>query len=404
MGTETSAAPMSEKMNQNTNQAITQETIHSVAAPAQHYTLLLAADGNLIRIDADGTLTASHNADDAAMWVPVETGFRHAVSGELLDADNSAELLSFSRDGVSFIGVTTTQGPGDLPSHSLTHFREHGWVCLPAILDDNTLEGLEKISGSERYAAGSIDSHTSPICQHPAVARMAAEPVSLWLMRQYMGTDNMRSGHPPSFAILEQDDGARDVQGWHSDFPYMWGFEGTPPYGRIPNGSGSAVLGVQRNVCISPFTRESGATAFKLGSSRQDHGPPTEWGLGSLYGQPGHRAEFGLPYCGPEADVVETPAGSIILYDSRTWHRAGVNALPKRRAAMLQAMIPGFMMPFFDCSEVFHQFLEQPFLAELSKRELFEIQRLMINHMEVGPHRIAIRPDPVLSNLLKRGR
>jgi ectoine hydroxylase-related dioxygenase (phytanoyl-CoA dioxygenase family) len=161
------------------------------------------------------------------------------------------------------------------------------------------------------------------------------------------------------------------------------------------------VLGVQRNVCISPFTRESGATAFKLGSSAYDQGPPASWGLGGAYDRPGHRAEFGLPYCGPEADVVETPGGSIILYDSRTWHRAGVSAIPKRRSAMLQAMIPAFMMPFFDCSSAFHDFLKQPFLTELNNRELAEIQSLMINHMEIGQHRMAIRPDPVLTDLLK---
>ncbi|MCZ6616657.1 MAG: hypothetical protein O7E57_00885 [Gammaproteobacteria bacterium] len=58
--------------------------------------------------------------------------------------------------------------------------------------------------------------------------------------------------------------------------------------------------------------------------------------------------EHGLPDNGPDADIVEAPAGSIILYDARTWHRAGVNRTGEKRAAMLQAITPMYLMPFTD--------------------------------------------------------
>lgn len=73
-------------MNQTASKVITQETIHSIVAPQQHYTMLLAADDNLISIDADGTLTATHNADDAAMWAPQGAGFRYVITHSFFPA------------------------------------------------------------------------------------------------------------------------------------------------------------------------------------------------------------------------------------------------------------------------------------------------------------------------------
>ena len=91
-----------------------------------------------------------------------------------------------------------------------------------------------------------------------------------------------------------------------------------------------------------------------------------------------------MPYNGPEADIVETPAGSIILYDARTWHRAGVNHVDMRRGAMLQVIIPMYIMPFIDMSRAFRQFLHSDIPGQLKQRELMEIESLML-HKIVGP-------------------
>lgn len=103
--------------------------------------------------------------------------------------------------------------------------------------------------------------------------------------------------------------------------PYLWGIAGTSKgkENQIPEHLVDGLaLGVQRNFCISDFCKENGATVFKLGSHVLAEGPLKEWGNGNAYMQRGHRAEHGIPYRGPEADVLEAPGGSIIVYDTRT--------------------------------------------------------------------------------------
>ena len=166
---------------------------------------------------------------------------------------------------------------------------------------------------------------------------------------------------------------------------------------------GEIVLGVQRNVCVSEFTKVGGATAFKLGSHALNTGPPDEWGTGNTYARRGFRKSHGLPYNGPDADIVEAPPGSIILYDSRTWHRAGVNRTDDRRAAILQAMIPNYVMPFIDTSGTYKEYLASPVPAQLDERERREFQDLMV-HKIVGPGgQVAIAPDRELTALTKDG-
>ena len=215
-----------------------------------------------------------------------------------------------------------------------------------------------------------------------------------------MRTEDIRFSHTPALIVLTQDDGQRNVQGWHSDYPYHWGI---PARGQVPTQAGDVVLGVQRNVCVSEFTRERGATAFKLGSHALDRGPPESWGTAGRHAKPGYRAANGLPYNGPDADVIEAPAGSIILYDSRTWHRAGVNRTAEPRAAMLQAVTPMFVMPKNNTSRSYKHFIQSAAYQELTPRERDEIRRMMV-HRFLGPAgRDVITADPELTALLDRG-
>ena len=390
------------------------ETVTKVDPPVHHHVLIQAPDGDFLG-NADGAATATYDhVDDKAVWDAVPGGYRHVVTGlELatatdggtcrlrqgdayLAADGSANEAN--RDSASF---TPVHGPEKLPSASLREFRENGWVCLNSVLSPELVDELHKVACTGPYRDREFDRSRQPLSQNPALAKTAVEPVSLWLLRQYMGTDSVRLGHTPSFAILGQDDGERDVQGWHSDFPYLWGIGGRPRGGRIPVLPGEIVLGVQRNVCVSAFTKEGGATAFKLGSHALNSGPPESWGTGNAYRQRGYRKTHGLPYNGPDADIVEAPPGSIILYDSRTWHRAGVNRTEERRTAILQAMIPNYVMPFIDTSAAYKEFLASPVPGQLTGRERRDLQELML-HMIVGPGgQAAISPDRELTELAR---
>ncbi len=341
------------------------------------FTLLVDSAGRYLRVTEAG-LAVGRDADDAAMWRADAGGFVHA--------SGSMRVAAAGADGIRVEGVDGTlrpvHGPEELPSIYLAHMREHGWVCLTNVLDPALVEALEQVACTDRYADQRYDRSVPQLCQGAgAVARTAAEPVSLWLVRQYMRTDAVKLGHTPGLAVLTPDDGARVVQGWHSDYPYHWG---VPAEGRVPAGTGAAVLGVQRNVCVSEFSKFGGATVFKLGSHARDEGPPEEWGTASVASRPGYREKHGLPYSGPEADVIEAPGGSIILYDARTWHRAGVNRSDKKRAAMLQAMIPMYVLPKNDTSESYLEFVRSEAYEALNEREREEFQSLMVQQF-IGP-------------------
>lgn len=86
------------------------------------------------------------------------------------------------------------------------------------------------------------------------------------------------------------------------------------------------------------------------------------------------------------------------VYDSRTWHRAGVNRTNVRRAAILQVMIPNYAMPFIDTSASYKEFLGSPVPEQLTDHERTE---LML-HRIVGPGgQAAITTDRELTELAK---
>lgn len=351
------------------------ETIIRVEAPPTRYTLLVDADG-LFLTDAE----PQSFVDDRAIWQTADDdGYRHIISDKHLAP--GADIVA-------------ARGPHALPSELLAEFRHQGWICLPALIEPSLVAAIQRVATVGDWEGEKFDRAHTPLLQDAAIAKVAVEPVSLWLMREYMQTQGIRLAHSPSLAVIGKDDGKRDVQGWHSDFPYLWGITRRVGGNRIPTEvSGDLVLGIQRNVCISDFTSEYGATAFKLGTHNLNQGPPEEWGIGADYSKPGYRAEHGLPYGGKEAQVVEAPCGSVILYDARTWHRQGVNTLPAKRAAMLQAVTPNYVMPFSDTTADFRNFSASPLAQELSQRERDELEEVLL-HRVVGPGgSYVIRPE-----------
>ena len=389
------------------SQAATHERAVKVEPSGDHYSLLTAPNGGYLGFDESGATAVFAAADDRTMWKQHNDEFVHAATGRTaqraddrhvaLDGRTLNEHGQPNGDAAAFIPA---HGPERLPSEYLREFREQGWVCLTCILSPEVVDDLQRVACTDGYASRAPDRKTPQFSQSAALARTAAEPVSLWVIRQYMRTEDIRFAHTPALIVLTQDDGQRNVQGWHSDYPYHWGI---PARGQVPTQAGEVVLGVQRNVCVSEFTRERGATAFKLGSHALDRGPPESWGTAGQHASPGYRAAHGLPYNGPDADVVEAPAGSIILYDSRTWHRAGVNRTADSRAAMLQAVTPMFVMPKNDTSRSYKHFLQSAAHRELTAREREEVRRMMV-HRFLGPAgRDVITADPELTAILDGG-
>ena len=381
----------------------------SFAEPVRHYRYLTAPNGDWLATVDGRTLHTQGHVDDAAIWSSSGDGFRHAVTGMPLlatGANRRSTLRLRAVDGdVGADGAlgeaadfTVGHGPEKLPSDYLRTLRDKGWVSLTCVLPPSVVDGLQQVGCVDGYA-GRTPVRKPPLAQHPAVARVTVEPVSLWLTREYMRTRDIRLGHSPGVSALLRDDGRREVQGWHTDFPYLWGTGD-----RVPVPSGDLVLGMQRNVCVSDFTRHNGATLFKLGSHASNAPPPEEWGISNHTYRPGHRARHGLPYSGPDADLVEAPAGSIILYDARTWHRAGMNFTDSRRGAMIQAIVPGFIMPFMDTSATYKAFLASDASAHLTLRERRELDKLMV-HRIVGPAGMfAIAIDEELTARMRQQR
>ena len=364
----------------------------TVARPEHHFRYLTDDNGDWLASTDGETLEVQGHVDDAAIWDVSDDGFEHIATGLRLRSDtttlDSSTGLRLDNSPVAANGSTDNgaspgtfhigHGPEKLPSEYLETLEKEGWVALACVLPPSVVDGLQRVGCVDAYADREAV-RQAPLAQDPAVAKVSVEPVSLMLTREYMHTRDIRLGHSPGVSALTRDDGKREVQGWHNDFPYLWGTGD-----RIPVPSGDLVLGMQRNVCVSDFTKENGATLFKLGSHTSNTPPPREWGISTNTYRRGHRAEFGLPYAGPDADVIEAPAGTIVLYDARTWHRAGMNQTDKKRGAIIQALIPGFIVPFMDTSGTYKAFLESDACGQVTERERKEVEKLMV-HKIVGP-------------------
>ena len=389
-----------------------QPRVIRVDRPERHYCLLRAPDGTFIRTRNGAALETSFTGDDTVIWDRTDNGFIHVVTGLRLQARCEDDRWRLERAGKA-VGAdgrlegepaefTLEHGPSQLPSEYLTVFREQGWVCLASILSLDLVLALQQVTASGQWEGGPFDAHTRPLLQSSAVAKAAVEPVSLWLMRSYLGTKDIRLSHGPQFTLLDPYKGDDYVLAWHSDAPYLWGISYRNGITQVPMcQSADLVLGIQRNVCVTDFTYENGATLYKLGSHREGKAPPVAWGRVSDYDDAEARQRHGLPYSGADVDVVEAPAGSVILFDARTWHRAGVNRTPHRRSAITQAVIPGYIMPMTDTGRLYRSFLRTPLAKELDSCQLDELQDILVHRLTNAVGRFAIRIDPELTEMIR---
>ena len=350
-----------------------QERVVRAERPRRHFVFLISPDGSMLGLDADGAPARYDDADDRVVWDRAADGLRHVATGRTVAADIEGDTctLAVGGDEVTFrIG----HGPEKLPSAYLEHLRREGWVCLACLLPPDIVEGLQRVAGTDRYEHLEMNNDSPKVCQHSAVGKAISEPISLWLIRQYVGTRDLHLGHPPGLTALPPYDGERRVQGWHADIPYIPSVGGNPVADR-----GGPIKAVQRNVCVSDFRKDNGATAYKLGSHRAPTNPPPAWNPGRHGGDPAAR-----PYSGPDSDVLEAPAGSIVLYDARTWHRAGFNRSRRKRGAMLMSFQTADVIPKRDTRPTCKRLHESPVYGELDARQRRELTELLMNQPDTA--------------------
>ena len=145
--------------------------------------------------------------------------------------------------------------------------------------------------------------------------------------------------------------------GWHSDYPFPSVCDPrtgkaakvthTSPeeYEKLDQSISSRVpdwrnrqtrLGVQFIIALTDFTADTGGTQFVLGSNLADEPPSVDY-----------NATPTVAGVGVHKDVTQVPcpAGSAVIYDSRTYHRAcpELNVSGEERMAMLNCTVPSFV-------------------------------------------------------------
>ncbi len=344
-----------------------QEKVVTIQRPTHHFKFLVRRDGAMLGLEENSKVIVCQNADDRTIWDLRDAKLIHVVTNIELPAriESQSCIVKVNGESMSF---HIRHGPEKLPSVYLDHLHKEGWVCLACILPLDIVDALQRVAGTDAYEHLTMDNDSPKICQDAAVGKAIGEPISMWLIRQYMQTRDLHLGHPPGFAVLKPYDGKSKVQGWHSDIPYIPSIGGNLVADRK-----GPIKAVQRNVCVSDFKKINGATAYKLGSHLAGN-PPPEWNPARIDKEPHAR-----PYSGPQADVLEAPAGSIILYDARTWHRAGFNRTRHKRAAMLQSFQTADVIPKRDTRPACEKWHASPAYAELNAREQREITELLMN-------------------------
>jgi ectoine hydroxylase-related dioxygenase (phytanoyl-CoA dioxygenase family) len=312
----------------------------------------------------NGKLSFSINADDACMW-------RRASNGSLRASDGSAEISVEGGqirlgDEVFATDAATQTGPARLPSEHLAEMRDLGYTVVEGIMDPADCAALKAelvgVRAAKHPDEPPTDGHfwiTDSLIWSVHAVRAAVHPVALGLLRAYMGIDDIHFCHQPIITTLKPAKALLDTHpegGWHSDYPYHTGVfpdEYWPP---------EQVFGVQFNLCIDDFRADNGATQFVPGSHKLGFKPPEAYNLGGTRigdGQHDDVAQF------------VAPAGSAVLYDARTWHRAchELNQSGVDRIAMLNAVAPAWVLPMMPKAELGQEYQASRVRKAMTARE-----------------------------------
>ena len=145
----------------------------------------------------------------------------------------------------------------------------------------------------------------------PVFERLYQLPPLLRLLRHFLGEDAVLS----SVQAHRVHPGA-PAQGLHYDGSLTGPFKSHAPADRGRRIVGQT-LGINVAFCISPFTRQNGATRLVPGSHRcPDTAVPRDGAV-------------------PGETIVEAPRGAAILWDIATWHGVYANRSEEMRYAVM---------------------------------------------------------------------
>ena len=122
----------------------------------------------------------------------LRTGTHLRHNGDSLTSDGSV-----GNAGAIFSGWTRSRTPalrisGIIQTETDGHASP---LSSPLILSNE----LERVSCTGRWEEDTYERRMPPLNETAAVAKIATEPVSLWLMRQYMRTEEIRLGQLARF-------------------------------------------------------------------------------------------------------------------------------------------------------------------------------------------------------------
>lgn len=130
----------------------------------------------------------------------------------------------------------------------------------------------------------------APLCYSEAYVALAKHPKMLEYVKKILGNYfllHLQNG------VVNMPNEAHHQSSWHRDFPYQ-------------NWVASEPIGCNIFYCLDDFNEETGGTIVLPFSHKVDHAPSER-------------------YMNKHAAQVVAPAGSVIVFDSMLFHRAGYN-------------------------------------------------------------------------------
>ena len=335
------------------------------------YVLIQNADGYLLNCKGDTLATAAHG-DDNSYWQSTDHGYQHVLTGMTLTGSET-DLRDVNGHLLTGVPFRITPAPPKLASEILQDLNDQGFATIDRLMTESDIANLKKEIAviRQRHHADETPNDgnfwiTDSLIWSIDVARAVTHPVAMWVMQQYMNSDEIHFCHQPIVNTLKPADklkGQFPEGGWHSDYPY---------HGKVfPNDDWpeQPVFGVQFNICIDEFRANNAATQYMPGSYKLRKMPPPEVNSG------GTRMGEGV-----HTDTRQwiAPAGAAVIYDSRMWHRAchELNESGLDRTAILNAVSPAYVQPMMNKSDLGRRYADSPVAASLTHRENQDIDRL----------------------------